>query len=125
MGEEVNPGDHRPRTDGLCSRTFNKKIQPVAPVPTQTPPPTPAPTAGDVGVTGYGEALIGAWLLRLHRLLTENPGLRLDFERLLRDDLTPLLSAGDRSSVAAITQTAHVRGKSNAATRPSSLDLRD
>ncbi|MFC8380837.1 hypothetical protein [Nocardia sp. NPDC057272] len=65
------------------------------------------------GDTATTEALAGVWRLRLQRLLTEDPGLHGDLERLLRDDLTPLLSAGDQSTVAAITQTANVKGKGN------------
>ncbi|MFE7722746.1 hypothetical protein ACFU44_27330 [Nocardia rhizosphaerihabitans] len=64
------------------------------------------------GDTAISEALAGAWRLRLHRLLTEDPALHGDLER-LRDDLTPLLSAGDRSTVAAITQVSNVKGKGN------------
>ncbi|MFI2280335.1 hypothetical protein [Nocardia beijingensis] len=65
------------------------------------------------GDTATEEALAGMWRLRLHRLVTENPGLRGELERLLRNDLTPLLNAGDQSTVAAITQTANVKGKNN------------
>lgn len=72
-----------------------------------------AVAARSSGDTATSEALAGVWRLRLHRLLTEDPTLRGDLERLLSDDLTPLLSAGDQSTVAAITQTANVKGKSN------------
>ncbi|MFI6573982.1 hypothetical protein [Nocardia fluminea] len=65
------------------------------------------------GDTATSEALAGVWRLRLHRLLTEDPALRGDLERLLRDDLTPMLSAGDQSTVAAITQVSNVKGKGN------------
>ncbi|MFI2562341.1 hypothetical protein [Nocardia farcinica] len=71
---------------------------------------TAARASGDSAVT---EALTSEWRLRLHRLLTEDPTLRADLERLLNDDLAPLLSAGDKSNVAALTQTAKVEGKRN------------
>ncbi|MFF0532937.1 hypothetical protein ACFYT3_31775 [Nocardia amikacinitolerans] len=65
------------------------------------------------GDTATEDALAGVWRLRLHRLVTENPSLRAELERLLRNDLTPLLSAGDQSTVEAITQNANVKGKNN------------
>ncbi|MGW0640461.1 hypothetical protein [Nocardia salmonicida] len=72
-----------------------------------------AVAARGAGDTATEDALAGAWRLRLHRLLTENPALRSDIDRLLRQDLTPMLSAGDQSTVAAITQNAVVGGKYN------------
>lgn len=71
-----------------------------------------AVAARSSGDTATSEALAGAWRMRLHRLLTENPDLRSDLER-LRDDLAPLLSTGDRSTVEAITQVSNVKGKGN------------
>ncbi|MFE3056013.1 hypothetical protein [Nocardia sp. NPDC059239] len=70
-----------------------------------------AVAAGDD--TSTQEALTGAWRLRLHRLLNENPDLRGGLEQLLSDDLLPRLSVGDQSTVAAITQTAEVKGNRN------------
>ncbi|MGC4990522.1 hypothetical protein [Nocardia salmonicida] len=72
---------------------------------------TEAAAARASGDTATTDALTGEWRLRLHRLLTEDPTLRTELERLLNDDLTPLLSAGDKSNVAALTQTAKVEGK--------------
>lgn len=71
-----------------------------------------AVTARNSGDTATSEALAGAWRMRLHRLLTENPDLRSDLER-LRDDLTPIMNAGDRNTVEAITQVSNVKGKGN------------
>lgn len=72
-----------------------------------------AVAARNGGDSATEDALAGVWRLRLHRLVAENPGLRGELERLLREDLTPMLSAGDQSAIAAITQTSAVKGKNN------------
>ncbi|WP_063002632.1 hypothetical protein [Nocardia mikamii] len=63
--------------------------------------------------TATEDALAGMWRVRLQRAIAGNPALRAELEQLLRGELTPRLSVGDRSSVAAITQTATVRGRGN------------
>ncbi|MEU9608821.1 hypothetical protein [Streptomyces sp. NPDC048057] len=58
------------------------------------------------GDTDTEQALAGQWRLRFQQLVRESPELAAELRRLLDDDLTPALSADERSDIASIVMQA-------------------
>ncbi|WP_326598238.1 hypothetical protein [Streptomyces sp. NBC_01803] len=67
-------------------------------------------TARQEGDEDTEQALIGAWRLRLQQLVRDQPHLAAELRRLVEEELTPALSAGERSRVGSIVMKARASG---------------
>ncbi|SCE94006.1 hypothetical protein GA0070564_102172 [Micromonospora mirobrigensis] len=56
-------------------------------------------------------ALAGAWQLRLHRLLAEDPALAGELRRVLDEALTPALTADERTAIGSVVMNATATGQ--------------
>ncbi|MEU2619529.1 hypothetical protein ABZ642_15450 [Streptomyces sp. NPDC007157] len=63
-----------------------------------------------VGDRSAEEALIGDWQRKLRRLLTEDPSLGAELQRLLDEELTPLLPDAEAARITKIRMNAKVSG---------------
>ncbi|MFJ8742418.1 hypothetical protein ACIRL2_23880 [Embleya sp. NPDC127516] len=67
-----------------------------------------------VGDGSVEEALIGDWQRKLRRLLSEDPSLRAELQRVLDEELTPLLPDAARAGITNIRMSANVSGHGEA-----------
>lgn len=59
-------------------------------------------------------ALEGAWQLRLHEALKEDPAMALDLKRFLDDDLLPILTSSEQTRIRDVSLRARTSGSSRA-----------
>lgn len=60
------------------------------------------------------EALVGDWQRRLRRLLGEDPALRAELQRVLDEELTPLLPRGEGARSGSVMMSANVSDQGKA-----------
>ncbi|GAA2430642.1 hypothetical protein GCM10010191_50310 [Actinomadura vinacea] len=65
--------------------------------------------ARDEGDEATEQALVGAWQVRLQRLVREDPALGAELRRLLDETLTPPLAPGERDQITSIVLKATAR----------------
>ncbi|WP_405681892.1 hypothetical protein [Streptomyces sp. NBC_00057] len=65
--------------------------------------------ARDTGDEDTEQAMIGAWQLRLHQLLAEDPALAEGLRRLLESHLQPALPTSEQNQIGSIVQRAEAR----------------
>ncbi|GGW39924.1 hypothetical protein GCM10010503_15420 [Streptomyces lucensis JCM 4490] len=70
--------------------------------------------ARSVGDSSVEEELIGDWQRKLRRLLSTDPSLRAELQRVLDQELTPLLPAAEVARVTSIRMNARVSGRGRA-----------
>ncbi|MFF0735060.1 hypothetical protein ACFYVK_25990 [Streptomyces chartreusis] len=70
--------------------------------------------AREIGDSSVEEELIGDWQRKLRRLLSTDPSLRVELQRVLDQELTPLLSAAEVARVTEIRMNAQVSDQGRA-----------
>jgi len=67
--------------------------------------------AREVGDADTERALVGSWQVRLQQLLRTDPTLAGELRRVLDEQLTPVLSAGEQTRIGSIVMTATASGQ--------------
>jgi hypothetical protein len=68
-------------------------------------------TARQAGDAETEQALVGSWQVRLQQLLRGDPRLASELRRVLDEELTPALSAGEQTRIGSIMMTATASGR--------------
>jgi hypothetical protein len=66
-------------------------------------------TARDAGDADTEDALVGAWRLRLHHLLSDHPDAAQGLQVLLEDQLQPVLGTGEKTQIGTVLLRAQAR----------------